>query len=608
MRVHWPGNETQGDCLSGRCVPWQFPIPLRSGDQNPSRALGAIRFIPSDPFDPHSLSVMPGLVASGTAMLMIGIEVRFRPAPHGPRPRLLRMATALTATPDITAPGRLDPEACQRALGARDARFDGLFFVGITTTRVYCRPVCPARVSYPERRRFFETPAAAEGAGFRPCLRCRPELAPGRALIDAIPRLAHVAAHRIAAGALNGRNVADLARDLGVSERHLRRAMEREVGVSPLELAQTHRLLLAKRLLADTNLSVTRVAYASGFQSLRRFNAVFLERYRMPPTALRKGQRATDATRSHRTRVTADTTQGGELLRLTLAYREPLAWSVLLETLGPTLLPGAEIVDGLRYGRTVRLDGRTGLVFVTIDAPNAGRSRRLGNTHLTVDVSPTLLPMLMPLLARLRRLFDLDAEPNVIDEHLTQSGLGELVNRTPGLRMPGAFDGFEAALALLLRGEAHEPASADTQRRVVTTLGEPIETPFPSLSHLTPTAAQVADAGAEGLTALGVPAERATAIATIARVAAEGTLPLEPGSDVNATHRALTEIDGVGERLATTIVARALQWPDAFTSSDPALQRAAGATTTRDLERRAEAWRPWRAYAALHFTPREGDG
>jgi len=169
----------------------------------------------------------------------------------------------------------LDAEICTRALGARDARFDGLFFVGITSTGIYCRPVCPARVSYPERRRFFESPAAAESAGFRPCLRCRPELAPGRALVDAVPRLAHVAAHRIAAGALNDRSVRQFARDLGVSERHLRRALEREVGVTPLELAQTHRLLLAKRLLVDTLLPVTRVAYASGFQSLRRFNSVF---------------------------------------------------------------------------------------------------------------------------------------------------------------------------------------------------------------------------------------------------------------------------------------------------------------------------------------------
>src|SRR5919205_1252194 len=210
----------------------------------------------------------------------------------------------------------LNAQVCERALGARDARFDGIFFVGITTTRVYCRPVCPARVSYHDRRRFFDSAASAERAGFRPCLRCRPELAPGRALIDAGPRLARVAAHRIAAGALNGRGVSELAQELGVSERHLRRALERELGVSPLELAQTHRLLLAKRLLADTSLPVTRIAYASGFQSLRRFNSLFRERYRLSPSALRRSRR--DAVSAARA--------GGERIRLTLAYRPPLDW------------------------------------------------------------------------------------------------------------------------------------------------------------------------------------------------------------------------------------------------------------------------------------------
>ena len=176
----------------------------------------------------------------------------------------------------------------ERALGARDPRFDGIFYVGIITTRVYCRPVCPARVSYHDHRRFFDSAASAERAGFRPCLRCRPELAPGRALMDAVPRLARVAAYRIAAGALNGHDVASLAGELGVSERHLRRALEREIGVSPVELAQTHRLLLAKRLLADTSLPVTRIAFAAGFQSLRRFNSVFRERYRLSPSSLRR--------------------------------------------------------------------------------------------------------------------------------------------------------------------------------------------------------------------------------------------------------------------------------------------------------------------------------
>src|SRR6266542_2460000 len=231
------------------------------------------------------------------------------------------------------------------AVDARDARFDGVFFVGITTTRVYCRPVCPSRLAYDHHRRFFDSAAAAERAGFRPCLRCRPELAPGRAVLDAVSRLARAAAERIAAGALNGRSVADLARDLGVSERHLRRALEREIGVPPLGLAQTHRLLLAKRLLVDTDLPVTRVAYASGFQSLRRFNAAFREQYGMPPSALR--------------RKTIAPARSSAALRLTLVYRPPLAWSALLDSLRAVATPGVEVFDGSRYGRSVRIDGHT---------------------------------------------------------------------------------------------------------------------------------------------------------------------------------------------------------------------------------------------------------
>src|SRR5258707_11942878 len=186
----------------------------------------------------------------------------------------------------------LSSDACQRAARARDPRFDGVFFIGVTTTGIYCRPICPGRFVRPNRRRFFVSAAAAERSGYRPCLRCRPELAPGRAPVDAVSRLAFAATVRIGAGALNGRSVADLARELGVSERHLRRALEREVGVSPIELAQTHRLLLAKRLLADTALPVTQIAYASGFQSLRRFNTAFRERYRSSPSRLRRTAQA----------------------------------------------------------------------------------------------------------------------------------------------------------------------------------------------------------------------------------------------------------------------------------------------------------------------------
>ncbi len=315
------------------------------------------------------------------------------------------------------APGRAEPppihrDAYQLAVDARDPRFDGVFFVGITTTRVYCRPCCPSRMAYDRHRRFFNSAAAAERAGFRPCLRCRPELAPGRTSFAPVSRLAQAAAQRIAAGALNGRSVADLASELGVSERHLRRALEREVSVSPLELAQTHRLLLAKRLIVDTNLPMTRVAYSSGFQSLRRFNAVFREQYRMPPSALRRGRGRGRSMRDW---------EGGSL-RLTLAYRPPLAWDTLMAS--------------LPREATVAIDGHRGVVSIENSAADA---------HLVVGISESLLPALMPLIAGLRRVFDLDAEPAVIDTHLGAHGLADLVARHPGVRVPGVLEGLEGA-------------------------------------------------------------------------------------------------------------------------------------------------------------------
>jgi AraC family transcriptional regulator of adaptative response / DNA-3-methyladenine glycosylase II len=507
----------------------------------------------------------------------------------------MQSAFAQFRSPEAAA---LSADICTRALDARDARFDGLFFVGITSTRVYCRPVCPARVAYPSHRRFFDTAAAAECAGFRPCLRCRPELAPGRALVDAISRLASAAAHRIEAGALNGRSVADLARELGVSDRHLRRAVERELGVSPLELAQTYRLLLAKRLLADTALSVTRVAYASGFQSLRRFNAVFRERYRMPPSTLR---------RAHGVARAAPPRTNNDFLRLTLAYRAPLAWAALIAMLRRDATPGVEIVEGRRYGRTVRLNGYSGVVFVEDAAqrttrsggrtPNGAAARQ---THVNIDVSSSLLPVLMPLLARLRQLLDLDAEPLAVETHLAQGGLGTLVRRRPGLRLPGAMDGFEVALRTLIGDDLSAAHASALAHRVATTFGTPIDTGLPALTHLAATADIVTEAGTSRLTMLGVSRARAAFIVSLARLMADGVLRMQPGGEAGATHDALLEL-GIGDRLATTIVMRALHWPDAFPASDVALRRAADAPSASALLARAERWRPWRAYAALHL-------
>lgn len=475
-------------------------------------------------------------------------------------------------TPMPSAP-TLDPAVCARAIGARDARFDGLFYVAIVTTGIYCRPVCPSRAASQRNRRFFASAAAAELAGFRPCLRCRPELAPGQAVIDSVPRLAQVAVRRIAAGALNGRGVPDLARDLGVSARHLRRALEREVGASPVELAQTHRLLLAKQLLADTALPVTRVAYAAGFQSLRRFNTVFRERYRMSPTTIRRRIRTTQGA-PEPTGTSDHDIFGASAVRLVLAYRAPLAWDVLLDQLRQDALPGVETIAGMRYTRAVRVGTHTGLVAVE---PMSDRPQ------VQVTLTATLLPVLMEVLARLRQVFDLDAEPEVVDDYLSRTDLAPLVARHRGVRIPGALDGFDAALHLVLEGSG---AGA----RVTQDLGEPITSGDETLNRLAPSADRVAGAGAPRLVALGLSPKRAETLAALARAVADGVLKLEPGREVAPTREALLAIPGVQEPLAAGILLRALHWPDAFPIAGP-----------RELLARAEQWRPWRGYAALHL-------
>ncbi len=455
----------------------------------------------------------------------------------------------------------LDAAAYSRALRARDARFDGVFFVGITSTGIYCRPVCPARVSYPERRRFYESAAAAEVAGYRPCLRCRPELAPGKAPVDAVPRLAANAARRIQAGALNGASVGTLATELGVSERHLRRALERAFGVSPLELAQTHRLLLAKRLLADTTLSVTRIAFASGFQSLRRFNALFQERYRLSPRELRRPGKGESPKALG---------QQKDAVHLSLAYRAPFDWNSLLDTLRRETLPGVELIEGLRYTRTVALEGKLGVISVE-DVPT--------RKHLAIKVSPSLLPVLMPLLARLRQLFDLDAEPTAIDAHLTQGGLGASVRRHPGLRLLGSVDGFEVVLRALV---------GDAAGRVVRDLGASIEGGSEGMARLVPTARQIAKVGCDGLIKCGVGKRKAELLVRLAEEVVAGRIVLERGGDAERVSRTLRELPGMDEKLVTLIATRALGWPDAFPSTDPRAPR-------------AEQWRPWRAYGLLHL-------
>jgi len=467
---------------------------------------------------------------------------------------------------------KLDPLTCYQALLSHDPRFDGVFFVGVQSTGIYCRTVCPARTPRPESCTFHPTAAAAERAGFRPCLRCRPELAPGNARVDALGRLAAAVMDRIESGALSDDGVAALAAELGVTDRHLRRVVKSELGVSPVELAQTQRLLLAKRLLTDTALPVTEVAFASGFASVRRFNALFQERYRLCPSELRKTSRVGTVP---------------DVLRFELAYRPPLDWDALLQFLVQRAAPGVEVVSGGGYRRTVRAGKCTGWVYVR---PQAERG------SLQVELSASLAGVVLPVLSGVKRLFDLSAEPRRIAEHL-----GELAAPHPGLRVPGSMDGFETAVRAILGQQVSVKAATTLAGRLAARFGEPMALAPEGLTHLSPTAESIAEAEVAQLTALGLTQARAACVLGLARAVVEGRVSLEPQPDVEAAMARLQELPGIGEWTAHYLAMRVYAWPDAFPHADLGIRKALGELPPRQVLQLAEGWRPWRAYAAMHL-------
>jgi len=466
----------------------------------------------------------------------------------------------------------LDPQACYRALVTHDARFDGAFFVGVKTTGIYCRTVCRAKTPRADRCTFYPTAAAAERAGYRPCLRCRPELAPGHSPVDAVGRLARALMSRIEDGALRDGSVDDLAASLGVSGRHLRRVSLAELGVTPIELAQTHRLLTAKRLLTDTAMTVADVAFASGFSSLSRFNTLFRERYRLSPTDLRRRR-------------------GGapSMIVTEIGYVPPYDWEALLVFDGTRVWDGVERVDGDRYLRTVRVGPCTGWVGVS---PVAGRHA------LGVEMSASLAPAFLAVVAGVKRVCDTAVDPEPIARHL-----GPLAAGNPGLRVPGAFEPFEIAVRAVLGQQVSIAGATTLAARLLALAGEPIETPHEGLSRLSPTPEAIARLTPEGLAgSLRVPLSRARALHALSAAVAEGRIVLRPGVEVASTIAALKALSGIGEWTAQYIALRGLSWPDAFPASDLGIVKALGGE--KEALRVAEAWRPWRAYAAMHiWTP-----
>jgi AraC family transcriptional regulator of adaptative response / DNA-3-methyladenine glycosylase II len=465
---------------------------------------------------------------------------------------------------------------------ARDARFDGSFFTGVTSTGIYCRPVCRVRTPRRENCRFFAHAAQAESAGFRPCLRCRPELAPQAlrwSLQDASAVLAQQAARLLdepEAWAGDAPSAEGLAQRLGVSDRHLRRIFEDHLGVSPLQYLQTRRLLNAKQLLADTPLPITQVALASGFGSVRRFNAAFLAHYGLSPSALRR-----------------EGVGRSGACEVRLGYRPPFDVNAMLGFFRTRAIVGVENVGERQLARTLAIHsgGQRWEGWLSVDFDEA-------HCQVLLKVSESLLGVLPLVIRRVRAAFDLDADPHAINARLHGSfPLGD------GLRVPGALSGYELAVRAVLGQQITVAAARTLAQRLVQRFGVPIETPVPGLTQLFPAPEVLAVAEGDALGQLGIVRQRQAAIVAIARATAEGRLALHPGADVASTTAALKELPGIGDWTAQYIAMRALRWPDAFPAGDVALHKALGVQQSRQPAREAEAasqaWKPWRSYAVV---------
>ena len=480
-----------------------------------------------------------------------------------------------------------DDDGRYLALRARDARFDGQFFTGVTSTGIYCRPVCAVRTPRRENCRFFALAAQAESAGFRPCLRCRPEVAPQAlawSVQDASSILVCQAVRLLDSPqvweAPEGLGVAGLAQRLGVSDRHLRRIFEAALGVSPLQYLQTRRLLMAKQLLTDTAMPVTQVALASGFGSVRRFNAAFAGHYGLNPTQLRRAGTAPGSS-----------TEGS----LRLAYRPPFDTAVLLAFFAQRQFDGVEWAQPgeATLRRTVRLRTGTGEITGWL-----GTRFDTARHQVLLETSASLYPVLPQVIARVRAMLDLDADPAAIN-----AVLHEAFPAGDGLRVPGAFDGFELAVRAVLGQQITVAAARTLGQRLVERFGDPITTPWPELRSLFPSPAVLARAEGDALGQLGIVRQRQTAIVALARAVDSGQLSLHPGADVAATTAALCGLPGIGDWTAQYIALRALRWPDAFPAGDVALHKALGVQGQKNPARAAtavaDAWRPWRGYAVL---------
>ncbi len=477
----------------------------------------------------------------------------------------------------------LDQDACYRALTARDPRFDGRFFVAVKTTGIYCRPICPART--PERKNvlFFATAAAAQASGFRPCLRCRPEIAPHMAAWRGTGNTVARALDLIEAGALDEANVEQLAERLGVGARQLRRLFLRHIGASPIAVAQTRRILLAKQLIHETLLPMTEVALASGFGSVRRFNETFQAMFGRPPGELRR-------------RGGAEQRGSGGAVEVRLAFRPPYDWPAMLDDLAARAVPGVEAVSPLSYMRTVGAGDAAGTV--SVEAAGAGA--------LKAVIRMPRLGALASVIAQLRRLLDLAADPDAVAGHLVRDKLlAERIGARPGLRVAGIWDPFEEAARTLIAERRSEGDAKDLAARLVGGCGGTLAAGAEAgdgPTRLFPQPEQIAGAD---LNLFGLPKALARTLGALAAAVVDRPNVLDAKSGVADLTDALGMLPGVAPETARFLAERIWYEPDAFPAADPALpgamRLAPGARSAETAIARAESWRPWRAYAAHHL-------
>jgi len=479
----------------------------------------------------------------------------------------------------------MDDNACYRVIETRDRRFDGRLFVAVTTTGIYCRPFCPAPTPRRNHVRFYPTAAAAQEAGFRPCLRCRPETSPDLAFWRGSSSTVTRALGLIEAGALDEANVEALAERLGIGERQLRRLFRQYLGASPVSIAQTRRILLAKQLIQDTRLPMTEVALAAGFGSVRRFNEIFQALFKRPPNALRRMGLATESVG----------TTGAVAVKL--GYQLPYDWEAILSFLEARAIPGIEAVSDGRYARTIAISGEHGVLIVD---PVKGNCLRATVRFPNLRCLPAII-------ARVRRVFDLAADPVAIGAHLSQDPiLAPLVAARPGLRVPGAWDGFELAIRAILGQQITVPAATRLARNLVSLHGARIADSSAldlGLTHVFPTPLQLAKAD---LAVLGMPKARQAALSSMAAAIIADPLIFGARRSLDEAVSQLRSLPGIGEWTAQYIAMRELREPDAFPAADVGLTRAMGdgsgvRPSPAELLVQAERWRPWRAYAALHL-------